>query len=360
VSENDIIREVNMTDDPKKLIDLYEKHKAKPRIVKEIVYNKYCPDEIKKDYIEYNLDTKLPYYKEFLGEAGWEENLAALRKSLQSWRPVKTTTPLIKIDSDDKEIMKLLKIIERRKQIIFYGPPGTSKTYLAKGIANLLTHGDENRIETVQFHPSYSYEDFVEGIFPVVRDNGNIEYKVKDKIFKVFCKKAESFINKHFVLIIDEINRADISRVFGELLSCLEYRKQPVTLLYSTEKFIIPENVIIIGTMNTMDRSTIDIDYALRRRFYFYNVKPDVKRLVDILKQNGAEDFTISKVVDIFNNIQKVFPIGHAYFKDVKEEGDLTELWEHQLEPMLEEYFGEFEKEKFNKIKDCFIKEEST
>lgn len=360
MSEKDIIREVNITDDPKKLIELYEQNKAKPRIVKEIVFNKYCPDEIKKDYIEYNLTIKLPNYKDLLGETAWDENLDALKKSLQSWRPVKTTTPSIKIDSDDPELMKLLKIIERRKQIIFYGPPGTSKTYLAKGIANLLTQGDENCIENVQFHPSYSYEDFIEGIFPVVKDNGIVEYKVKNKIFKEFCKKADSFSDKHFVLIIDEINRADISKVFGELLSCLEYRKQPMTLLYSTEKFIIPENVIIIGTMNTLDKSTIDIDYALRRRFYFYNVKPDVKRLVDILKQNGAEGATISKVVDTFNNIQKVFPIGHAYFKDVKEEGDLLELWEHQLEPMLEEYFGEFDKEKFNKVKDCFIKEEST
>lgn len=185
-----------------------------------------------------------------------------------------------------------------------------------------------------------------------------MEYKVKNKIFKEFCKKADSFSDKYFVLIIDEINRADISKVFGELLSCLEYRKQPMTLLYSTEKFIIPENVIIIGTMNTLDKSTIDIDYALRRRFYFYNVKPDVKRLVDILKQNGAEGATISKVVEIFNNIQKVYPIGHAYFKDVKEETDLLELWEHQLEPMLEEHFGEFDKEKFNRVKECFIKEE--
>jgi len=353
MSEIEIIREVNNTTDPKKLIQIYEDNKARPRIVKSIVFNKYCPEEIKKDYIEYNLTVKLPAYKTALSESAWDENLEALKKSLQSWRPVRTSTPKIQIDTENPEYKKILKIIETRKQIILYGPPGTSKTFLAKGLANVIADTDNN-IETVQFHPSYSYEDFIEGIFPKIV-NGSVEYRVVNKIFKSFCNKAEKEPDKYYVIIIDEINRADLSKVFGELLSGLEYRKQPITLLYSQEQFIIPENVVIIGTMNTLDKSTIDIDYALRRRFYFYNVKPDVSKLVSILKENNVQGDLISKVVSIFNKIQNVFPLGHAYFKDVKEKEDLIQLWEHQLEPLLEEYFGEFEKDKFEKAKECFF-----
>jgi len=113
--------------------------------------------------------------------------------------------------------------------------------------------------------------------------------------------------------------------------------------------------VVIIGTMNTLDKSTIEIDYALRRRFYFYNVKPDPRKLVNILKENNVQGELIGKVVSIFNKIQNVFPLGHAYFKDIKDEDDLVYLWNHQLEPLLEEHFGEFERDKFEKAKECFF-----
>jgi 5-methylcytosine-specific restriction protein B len=143
------------------------------------------------------------------------------------------------------------------------------------------------------------------------------------------------------VLLIDEINRADLSKVMGELFTCLEYRGESVRLLYSRQPFQIPSNLYILGTMNTLDRSTFDIDYALRRRFYFYEVPPSEARLRTIMAGNEVEAGLQDLVVAAFTGTQgQGYELGHAYFKDVKQADDVRTLWLHQLKPLLEQYFS--------------------
>jgi len=242
-----------------------------------------------------------------------------------------------------------------------YGPPGTSKTYYARGLALAIAEGKEENVEFVQFHSSYSYEDFIEALMPEINDKtGSIEFKPKDKLFKEFCKRARRHPDQKFVLIIDEINRADLSKVFGEIFSALEYRQEPVRLVYSNELFVIPQNVYIIGTMNTIDKSVVDLDIALIRRFKFFKIEPDVNILKKILTKNNVPPDYIEKIARTFVEIQRYFPLGHAYFKDISgQEEDsikqsLIELWNYQLAFLLEQYFGELEKEKYEKIKEIY------
>jgi len=204
----------------------------------------------------------------------------------------------------------------KKKQLIFQGPPGTGKTFVAQKIALYLTQS-EDRIETIQFHPSYSYEDFIEGYRP---KNGKFELEAG--IFKDFCQKAVKDEANKYILIIDEINRGNLSKIFGELLYLLEYRDKKVKLTYSQKEFSIPENIIIIGTMNTADRSLAIMDYALRRRFYFVDIKCETKRLEEWLNENSCTlkvSGLIGAIEDMNNQIKNEmhsedFAIGHSYF----------------------------------------------
>ena len=179
--------------------------------------------------------------------------------------------------STDK-IKEINNLLERKKQIIFYGSPGTSKTYFANKFSEFFAAKVEN-IKIAQFHPSYSYEDFIEGIRPNLSKEGKAEgFFKKEGIFKIFSKIAKDNPNEKFVLIIDEINRGNISKIFGELIYLLEYRHEEISFTYSFnthDKFSIPLNLYIIGTMNSADRSIAFVDYALRRRFYFIDFYPD-------------------------------------------------------------------------------------
>jgi 5-methylcytosine-specific restriction endonuclease McrBC GTP-binding regulatory subunit McrB len=173
-----------------------------------------------------------------------------------------------------------------KKQALFYGPPGTGKTYVAQQLARHLAGGD-GEVQTVQFHPSYSYEDFIEGLRPVFTDeaaDGNsdrqttsasIGYQVRPGAFLEFCKRARANDSATFVFVIDEINRAELGAVLGELMMLLEYRKSALSLPYSQKPFYVPENVIILATMNTADRSLALVDFALRRRFHAFQMLPD-------------------------------------------------------------------------------------
>jgi len=284
----------------------------------------------------------------------WDDLLDAMEICLEVWNPPREVAPIPEIDLEDPRMKEIFESIQNYKQVILYGPPGTSKTYYAKGLAFAIAN-DPNNIEFVQFHPSYSYEDFVEGIFPEVsEDTGQITFKIEDKIFKKLCKEAENNPDKNYVLIIDEINRADLSKVFGEIFSALEYRKEVVKLLYSRESFTIPTNLYIIGTMNTLDKSTVDIDFALMRRFKFFEVSPDTEVLRKILRENGVDSDLIEKIVDIFKKIQEFYPLGHAYFKDIKSKQDLKLLWEHQLSFLLKEYFTDLKKDVYEKIREIY------
>ena len=354
--ERKAIEFAQTTDDPKVLEEFYKQHKEKPRVVKVIVNNPYCPSNIKRDYLDYVLNNYLRAYRARLKTyiTDWDDLLDAMEICLEVWNPPREVAPIPEIDLEDPRMKEIFESIQNYKQVILYGPPGTSKTYYAKGLAFAIAN-DPNNIEFVQFHPSYSYEDFVEGIFPEVsEDTGQITFKIEDKIFKKLCKEAENNPDKNYVLIIDEINRADLSKVFGEIFSALEYRKEVVKLLYSTESFTIPTNLYIIGTMNTLDKSTVDIDFALMRRFKFFEVSPDTEVLRKILRENGVDSDLIEKIVDVFKKIQEFYPLGHAYFKDIKSKQDLKLLWEHQLSFLLKEYFTDLKKDVYEKIREIY------
>ncbi|MCF3604079.1 AAA family ATPase [Planktothrix agardhii 1806] len=238
---------------------------------------------------------------------------------------------------DQTELLRWVNNINRKGQIILQGPPGTGKTFIAKQLAEHFTRGKDGFSEIIQFHPSYSYEDFIQGIRPRT-ENGQLTYDLVPGRFLEFCKKAESY-DDICVLIIDEINRANLSNVFGELMYLLEYRDQEINLAGSNESFKIPENVRIIGTMNTADRSIALVDHALRRRFAFIKIAPNytlLKHYYDIPM--------IDQLIPVLQDINKMindpnYEIGISFFMIRNIEDHLQDIWEMEIEPYLEEYF---------------------
>ncbi len=360
ISEDEAIRIANFSKDPKELETVYLKYQHKPSIIRRVVDNPYCQSHIKRDYLDYILTKHLPSFRGRLRTEiyDWDDLLKALEICLEVWNPPREIAPIVEIDLEDPEINEIYQSLSNFKQVILYGSPGTSKTYFAKGLAKSLVGGEEkydSNVIFVQFHPSYSYEDFVEGLFPKTDENGNLLFELRDQIFKEICEKADKVPEENFVVVLDEINRADLSKVFGEIFSALEYRKDEVKLLYSRRNFTIPSNLHIIGTMNTIDKSTIDIDFAFMRRFKFFEILPSPDILTKLLKDNSLDDELIDDITSTFQSMQEIFPIGHAYFKDIKSKQDLKLLWEHQLKFLLKEYFGELKKDDYEKAKDIFF-----
>ena len=262
---------------------------------------------------------------------------------------------IIKDDSKEKAmITDKVDLLEFKKQIILQGPPGTGKTRLAKQIARFMIKNEtepriddiKEQVKIVQFHPSYSYEDFVRGI--VAKSNGtHIEYITEDKLLINISKKAISNPDKKYILIIDEINRANLSSVLGELIYGLEYRGESVESMYAdingNREIKLPENLYIIGTMNTADRSIGHIDYAIRRRFAFTNILSNENNVLsefpngEVIYNRTVELFTDTYISPEFN-IDDI-KIGHSYFiveNDSKEE--LQSKLEFEIKPLLMEY----------------------
>ena len=165
-------------------------------------------------------------------------------------------------------------LLDEKPQIIFQGPPGTGKTYVAQKLAEYWAKSPDNVI-LVQFHPSYAYEDFVQGFRPVDEGDGQVKFKLRDGPLVQIARRAQDDPDGEYYLIIDEINRGNIAKVFGELYFLLEYRSKAILLQYSDESFSLPSNLYIIGTMNTADRTIALVDLALRRRFSFVEFHPD-------------------------------------------------------------------------------------
>ena len=242
----------------------------------------------------------------------------------------------------------IIKLLKYKPQIILQGPPGTGKTREAKRIAKALLGLGENdslegneQFKLIQFHPSYSYEDFVRGIIAETVDE-KIKYSVKDKILGSFAQEALKDKDKPYVLVIDEINRANLSAVLGELIYALEYRGEAVQSMYAIEgenNLTLPPNLYIIGTMNTADRSVGHIDYAIRRRFAFVNILPK-----DLTNELGDqfESALFAKVTNLFNtNLSSEFKkeevqLGHSYF--ITKNTPINIRWEYEIKPILFEY----------------------
>lgn len=243
----------------------------------------------------------------------------------------------------------LLSVLKNKKNIILQGAPGVGKTFAAKRLAySMIGEKDENRIEFVQFHQNYSYEDFMMGYKPV-----NDGFELKYGIFYRFCQKAANQPDKDFFFIIDEINRGNMSKIFGELLMLIEcdYRGTKATLAYNGLSFAVPKNLYIIGMMNTADRSLAMIDYALRRRFSFFEIEPGFDSEGFVKYQNGLNNETfntliervkeLNKEIALDKSLGKGFCIGHSYFcgQAICTDEWMNSIIDYDILPMLSEYW---------------------
>ena len=238
-------------------------------------------------------------------------------------------------------LQECVDLLRDRPQLIFYGPPGTGKTYIAQALARHLA-GDNVRL--VQFHPAYSYEDFFEGYRPV-KEGG---FELKPGPLRKTVDAARESPSTPYFLIIDEINRGNLAKIFGELYFLLEYRSQNVDLLYATDDdigFTLPENVFIIGTMNTADRSIALVDAAMRRRFAFVPLHPSEPPTSGVLRRwLAASDLEVG-IADLLEELNRRiedpdFKIGPSYFmrKAVHQPGGLERAWRTAILPLLEEH----------------------
>ncbi|WP_445300094.1 McrB family protein [Microcoleus sp. D3_18_C4] len=258
------------------------------------------------------------------------------------------------------QLTQWIHTINRKQQAIIQGPPGTGKTFLAQKLAQHLIGGGDGFSDTIQFHPAYTYEDFIQGIRPQSQD-GQLTYPIVSGRFLEFCEKAEA-CEDTCVLIIDEINRANLSQVFGELMYLLDDRqdtKRFITLA-SGQKFKIPTNVRIIGTMNTADRSIALVDNALRRRFAFIPVYPNY----EVLRQYHHREetgFPVDKLTSILEDVNRTinnkhYELGISFFLTKTLAEDIQDIWQMEIEPYLEEYFFDNQEKMdeflWNKIKD--------
>lgn len=282
------------------------------------------------------------------------------------------------VDEKEENSIHIKKDFNFPLNTILYGPPGTGKTYNSvfysvgiieknesifklknddKVFKKFKEYKDKNLIKFITFHQSYGYEDFIEGIRPHLKEESkDLKYILHSGIFKDMCKRAKSDKKNNYVLIIDEINRGNISKIFGELISLIESSKREgekeemeVILPYSKEKFTIPKNLYIIGTMNTADRSIALLDIALRRRFNFMEIMPEYS----ILKE--VEDVKVDLLLSSINEkieflLDREHTIGHSYFLNISTFEELVKVFKNSIIPLLQEYFYD----DFEKIKTIF------
>lgn len=250
---------------------------------------------------------------------------------------------------DEASYNTLVGLVLNKKNVILQGAPGVGKTFAAKRLAySIMEVKDPHRVMMVQFHQSYSYEDFIMGFRPSEKG-----FELKRGAFYNFCKDAEIDSENEYFFIIDEINRGNLSKIFGELFMLIESDKRGVELqlLYSDEKFSVPDNVYIIGMMNTADRSLAMLDYALRRRFAFYEMKPGINTEGFREYRTGLNNIKFDNLIQCVEQLNAAiagdeslgegFCIGHSYFCNLTEVNDqaLSAIVEYELIPLLKEYW---------------------
>lgn len=258
------------------------------------------------------------------------------------------------VSKDDFDSLENLLL--RKKNLILQGAPGVGKTFAARRLAYaMMGEKDDSRVMQVQFHQNYCYEDFVMGYKP----NEEGGFDLKNGIFYRFCKRASNDSERKYFFIIDEINRGNLSKIFGELLMLIEndYRDKPIHMAYRDEEFAVPANLYIIGMMNTADRSLAMIDYALRRRFSFFEMKPGFENAIfreKIKKQNDLQleslvkaIIELNKVIENDDSLGSGFCIGHSYLCNMGDQYNLANIVEYDIVPMLSEYWFD-NNERFN------------
>ncbi len=274
-----------------------------------------------------------------------------LPEEIKAWPEYGKEKFLNEVFMDGSSYDTLVGLILNKKNVILQGAPGVGKTYAANRLAySIIGEKNKDQVMMVQFHQSYSYEDFIEGFRP---SSGSEGFEIKKGSFYNFCKKAADDSENKYFFIIDEINRGNLSKIFGELFMLIEKDKRgnSLQLLYSDEKFFVPKNVYIIGMMNTADRSLAMLDYALRRRFAFYEMKPAFDQNKFIEYRMGLDNVRFNSLVDCVKKLNKAitedaslgegFCIGHSYFCDLSVVTDeaLNSIVEYELIPLLKEYW---------------------
>lgn len=310
---------------------------------------KECPELERMEYFQNSQGSLFKLTRgeyDFILDMIREENPVSMDAAIDAYTK---SDFLDEVYMTEKRYENLVAVLRNKKNIILQGAPGVGKTFAARRLAwSMMGEQDDSRIEFVQFHQNYSYEDFMMGYKPV--EDG---FELKYGVFYRFCQKAANQPDKEFFFIIDEINRGNMSKIFGELLMLIEkdYRGTKATLAYNGLSFSVPKNLYIIGMMNTADRSLAMIDYALRRRFSFFEMEPGFDSEGFIHYQNGLNNETlnelISKVKDLNHEITldkslgKGFCIGHSYFcgRDICTDEWMHSIVDYDILPMLSEYW---------------------
>lgn len=242
---------------------------------------------------------------------------------------------------DPTELARWVRAIRRKGQIVLYGPPGTGKTFMAQLLARHLVGGGDGLAQLVQFHPNYGYEEFVQGIRPVTTPEGRLSYELLPGRLLTFCQAAGGKQGAS-ALIIDEINRANLPRVFGELLYLLEYRSQTISLA-GGGTLQLPANLYLIATMNTADRSIALVDHALRRRFAFIHLPPHYQSLGHYHQRHPSR-FPSQKLIALLQQLNNQigdpnYAVGTSFFLRPHLADELADIWQMEIEPYLEELF---------------------